>query len=368
MIIMRKSFKYRIYPTTEQVTRLENSLDLLREIYNAGLQERKDAWRLNHISISYFDQSKQVPEIRMLRPEFMQVQSRCLRQTLRQLDKSFKAFFRRVKAGEKAGFPRFKGKSFFNSIIYNGEGYRFRGNKLLNLSLIGDLKIKLARPFEGKIKEVVVKREGDKWFAILSCDGVPAKPLPATNQSIGVDVGIESFATLSDGTQIENPRFYEKTQKQLRIAQRRVARRTKGSNRRHKAVAMLRNIHYKIANQRRDFQHKVSTWLIQNHDNIAVEKLNIKGLVKGRLSKQIHDVGWGDFIFMLSYKAESAGRKLMQVNPAYTSQDCSRCKRREKKSLSVRQHHCSNCGLSLHRDHNAALNILSVGLTDLALT
>lgn len=344
------------------------SLDLLRELYNAGLQERRDAWRLNRVRVTCFDQINQIPEIRNhLRPDLQSVPANVLRHPLRQLDKAFQSFFRRVKAGEKPGFPRFKGKPFFNSIIYNNTGYRFRGDRL-NLSLIGDLKIKLSRPYEGKIKEVIIKREGDKWFAILSCDGVPANPLPMTNQNIGVDVGIESFATLSDGRQIENPRFYEKTQKQLRIAQRRVARRKKGSNRRRKAVAMLRNIHHKIANQRKDFQHKVSAWLIKEYDNIAVEKLNIKGLAKGRLSKQISDAGWGNFISMLSYKAESAGRKLIQVNPAYTSQDCSRCKHREKKSLSVRQHHCSNCGLSLHRDHNAALNILSVGLPDLALT
>lgn len=364
---MRLAYKFRLYPTKEQTERLEHSLNLLRDFYNAALQERRNAWRLNRIRITCFDQIKQISEIRKLNTDYMAVQARTMQQPLRALDKAFKAFFRRIKSGDKPGYPRFKGKAFFNSIVYNQSGYRFRDGKL-NLSLIGDLKIKLSRPVEGTIKEVTAKREGSKWFAIVSCDGVPERPLTPVNKVVGIDVGIENFATLSDGTQIENWRYYQSAQKQLRKAARRVARRKNGSNRRRKAVAILRNVHQKIFNCRHDFQHKISTQLIKKYDLIAVEKLNITSLVKGRLSKQITDAAWSDFIFKLSYKAESAGRKLVKVSPNFTSQDCSGCGNRVKKDLSVRQHNCDSCGLSIHRDWNAALNILASGQGVQALT
>lgn len=354
---MRRSYKFRIYPSKIQLERLEHSLDLLRDFYNAALQERRDAWQLNRINITFAHQSAQVPEIRQLNTDYLAVQARSLQQTLRVLDKAFKAFFRRIRAGQTPGFPRFKGRAYFNSIIYNREGYRFRNGKL-SLSLIGDLKIKLSRPIEGKIKEVIAKREGTQWFAIVSCDEVPERPLEPTGNAIGIDVGIESFATLSDGTQIDNWRFYESAQKKLRVAQRRVARRKKGSNRRRKAVAILRNIHQTITDCRNDFQHKVSAHLVANNDLIAIEKLSIIGMSKGILSKQIHDASWSSFFFMLRYKAESAGRRLIEVDPRNTSQTCT-CGAANKKSLKVRWHHCLECGLSEHRDIVAAKNILA---------
>lgn len=364
---MRLAYKFRLYPNKTQIESLERSLDLCRDLYNAAIQERRDAWNLNRIRISFFDQSKQVPDIRTTSPEYQLIQARVCDQVLRQADKAFQAFFGRCKAGKSPGFPRFKGRSFFNSFFYNREGFRFVDGKL-RLANIGLIKIRQHREIKGTIKEITVKREGSKWFAIVSCDHVPEKPLPVTNQSVGLDVGIESFVTLSDGSQIENPRHYQAVQKKLRVAQRRVARRKKGSSGRNKAVAILRSVHRQIFNQRDDFQHKVSRHLINNYDLIAVEDLNVKGLARMKLAKQIHDVAWSSFFHKLSYKAESAGRTLVKVNPAYTSQDCSRCHHREKKSLSVRHHHCPNCGLSLHRDHNAALNILSLGLSDNPLT
>lgn len=235
---MRKAYKYRLYPTKEQADKLTNSLDLLRELYNAAVQERRDAWQMNRKSITYFDQSRQIPAIREARPEFMGVHSRAIAQTLRQTDKTFKAFYRRCKAGERPGFPRFKTAMFFNSFHYNQKGFRFIGKKL-NLTFIGSLKIRLHRPYEGTLKEITVKREGSKWFAILSCTDVPLRPLPDSPHIVGIDVGIESFASLSDGIQIPNWKFYESASRQLRIAQRRVARRKKGSNGRRRAVTDL---------------------------------------------------------------------------------------------------------------------------------
>jgi putative transposase len=365
---VRTSYKYRLYPNKKQTAALENHLDLLRELYNAAIQERRDAWKMNRVRVTGFDQINQIPAIRASRPDMMLIRSRVLAQTLRQADKAFSAFFRRVKAGEYPGYPRFKGKAFFNTFHYNASGFRLINDNRLQLSSVGQVKIKLSRAVEGTIKEVCVKREGSKWYAILSCDGIPECPLPLTSASVGIDVGIESFATLSDGEQIANPRCYESSQRKLRIAQRRVSRRKKGSNGRRKAVAVLRNVHQKIVNQRVDFQHKVSTDLISRYDLIAVEGLNVKGLARMRLAKQVLDASWSSFIDKLSYKAECAGRTFVKVNPNGTSQICSSCGERCEKALSVRMHHCSHCGLSLHRDHNAALNILRLGQSLVDLT
>ncbi len=364
----RKSYKFRIYPNREQTQTLERSLNLLRDLYNGAVQERRDAWRLNRVRVTCFDQIKQVPDIRAENPEYMLVLARVCHQTLRQVDKAFQSFFRRIKSGNTPGYPRFKGKRFFNSFFYNQRGFRLIDGKLW-LTNIGLLKIRQHREIQGTIKEVAVKREGSKWYAIVSCDGVPINLLPSTGKAVGIDVGIESFATLSDGTQIENWRYYESAAKALRVAQRRVARRKKDSHRRHKATAQLRNIHQKIANQRSDFQHKLSTSLVKSYDLIAVEKLNIKGLSRGILAKQVLDASWGSFLQQLKYKAENAGRQLVEVDPRGTSQTCI-CGAEVRKDLSVRHHHCSVCGHSEHRDIVSAKVILqrAVGLTVQALT
>jgi len=363
---MHRTFKYRLYPNKIQRERLDQSLDLLRVFYNAALQERRDAWKLNRVRISLADQSRQIPDIRSCDSDYFTVQARTMTQTLRQLERAFAAFFRRVKNGEKPGYPRFKGKSFFNSLVYNQTGFRFRGNRL-NLSLIGDLKIKISRPIEGRIKEIVTRREGEKWFAIITCSEVPARPLPATNSVIGIDAGIESFATLSDGTHIANNRFYESSQKRLRKAQRKLSRRKKFSNRWKKAVVLVRSIHATIARQRADFHHKLSTRLVRGNDLIAVENLNTKGMCRGIIRKHIHDVGWTSFFDMIAYKAESAGRVFVKVNPSGTSQTCL-CGAEVRKDLSVRWHDCSECGLSEHRDIVSAKIILARGLRVQALT
>ena len=353
---MRRSYKFRLYPNKEQTAALDRSLWLCRDLYNAAIQERRDAWKLNRITIGYFDQSKQITDIRINDPLYMTVQARVLRQTLRQADKAFQAFFRRVKTGEKPGYPRFKSRDRFNSFFYNGKGFKFAKNKLF-LANIGFVQIKQHREIAGNIKEIGIKREGSKWFAVISCAEVPNQPLPETCERIGLDVGIESFATLSNGTQIDNWKYYESSSKKLRTVQRRVARRKKGSQGRRRAVAQLRKVHQKIFNRREDFQHKLSTDLIRNYDLIAVEKLNIKGMSAGFLSKQIHDAAWSSFLYKLAYKAESAGRQLIEVDPRGTSQTCT-CGATVKKSLSVRQHICDECGLAKHRDIVSAKVIL----------
>ncbi len=367
--IIHKSYKFRIYPNKTVTAKLESTLEICRELYNAALQERRDAWDINRVRISYYSQSAQLSAIKSVRPDVGEVHLDLLRSPLRRIKRAFEGFFRRMKNGAKPGYPRFKPASRFNSITY-GVAYDYcytLTDNRLRLSKIGTVKIKLSRPIIGKVKTLTLKRECGKWYVIFSAEAT-STALPPTGESIGLDAGVSSFATLSDGTSIDNWKYYQSSQKKLRIAQRRVSRRQKGSNRRKKAALLLQKTHQKIFNRRNDFQHKLSTDLIKNYDLIAVEKLNVKGLSKGVLSKQIHDVSWASFFDKLRYKAESAGRQLIEVNPAYTSQDCSGCGFREKKALSERVHNCKQCGLILDRDHNAAINILASGLGVQTLT
>ena len=354
-----KSYKFRINPSKTVTAKLENTLFLCRELYNAALQERRDAHQINRISLNYYTQANQLKEIKESNPEYKDIHSQVCQDVLKRLDKSFQGFFRRIKQGVKAGFPRFKGKNFFDSFCYTQSGFSLAENKL-TLSKIGTVKIKLSRQIIGKMKQCRIKKQINNWFVIFTVE-TSIEPLPKTGKQVGIDVGIESFATLSDGTQIANWKYYEQSQRKLRVAQRSVSRKKKGSNSRRKAALKLKKIHQKITNQRSDFQHKLSTLLVREFDLIAIEKLNILGMSKGILSKQVHDVSWGSFFGMIRYKAENADKKLKEVNPNFTSQDCSACGNRIKKDLSERVHHCVKCGLILRRDENAAINILRLG-------
>ncbi len=354
----RKTFKFRLYPNREQRERLTATLDVCRELYNAGLEERIEAWKC-HTPVRVFDQINQLPDIKEIRPDVAGVFSQVLQDTLRRLDKTYKAFFGRLQRGQKAGFPRFKGRNRYDSFTYPQSGFAL-GAKL-QLSKIGNIKIKQHREIVGDIKTLTIRREAGCWYACFSVEYEPAR-LPVNSNNIGIDVGLEAFATLSDGTPIENHRYYKAAQANLRRAQRKLARRqNKKSQRRRKAILLLQKAHQHVANQRKDFQHKLSTQLVQNFGMIAVEDLNIKGLSAGILAKAVHDVGWSSFLNMLDYKAENAGRQVIKVDPRYTSQECPNCHALEKKPLSERVHRC-DCGLTIGRDHAAALVILGRGL------
>ena len=359
MARQRITYKYRLYPTKRQQEILDGTLDLCRELYNAAIQERREAWRLNRVSVNFAQQSAQLPDIKEVRDDVAGVYSQILQDILHRVDKTFKAFFARVKRKEKAGYPRFKGANWYDSFTYPQLGFTLSGNKL-KLSKIGSVKIRQHRPIEGEVKTLTIKREGGKWYACFSVECEP-KPLPANAESVGIDVGLTAFATFSDGTEIDNPRYYREAQRKLRKAQRRVARRKKGSQRRRKAVLLLQKVHAYIRNKRADFHHNLSHWLIKEHGLVAVEDLNIKGLAAGMLAKSVRDAGWSSFIKMLAYKAESAGRLLIKVNPRGTSQTCL-CGAHVPKTLSQRWHECVACGLSAQRDHVSAQLILRLGL------
>jgi len=318
------------------------------------------------MGVNFYDQAKELKQLRSDGLCMLANFSSC-QGVLRKMDKTFKAFFSRVKRG-KAGFPRFKSAKRYDTLEFPsyGDGCKLKGRKVY-LQGIGDINIRLHRSVEGAIKTVSITRKNGRYYVIFCCE-VTTKPLTQTNKDVGIDVGIESFAVTSDGEFIDNPRFYKTSQKKLRVLQRSVARKKKGSESRKKSVKVLAARYEKTANQRSDFLHKLSTKIIKENDVVCIEDLNVKGLASGMLAKSVNDVSWGMFFNMLAYKAENAGRQLIKVNPNGTSQRCNKCGTTVKKDLSVRWHLCPTCRESCHRDVNSAKEILRLG-TDLnALT
>lgn len=360
---MRKTFHFRLYPTKTQIKALAEQLREGCKLYNAALQERRDAWKMTGTSLNYYTQAKQLKEIRA-EGLIGLANFSCCQDILRRVDKTYNAFFGRVKRREKAGFPRFKPHPRFDSITFPsyGDGVRLLPSGKLRVQGVGVIKVKLHRPVDGKIKTVSLKREAGKWFACFSVE-VEAQPLTESLLAVGIDVGLESFAVLSDGTIIANPRQYQKAQARLRRAQRKVARRKKGSHRRRQAIRELQAAHAHICNQRQDFHHKLAHRLVQRFGLIAREDLNLKGLAAGMLAKSVHDAGWSGFFSKLTHKAESAGRLLVSVDPRGTSQRCSACGAEIRKQLKDRWHTCTSCGLSVSRDLNSAVEILRLGLS-----
>jgi putative transposase len=386
---VRKTYKYRLYPTLKQVQALDTVLWRCRTLYNVALEERKTAWARCSVSLNYHDQAIELPDLKQACPEYTEVHSQVLQDVLRRLERTYQAFYHRIREGEQPGHPRYKGRNRYRSFTYPqyGNGAVLDAG-MLSLSKIGRIHIKLHRPMEGTPKTVTISREADGWYACLSCAEVPVTPLPLTGQETGIDLGIASFATRADGELIHNPRHYRKGQRYLRFCQRRVDRRKPGSKRRRKAVILLAKAHQHIANQRHDFHHKEALKLVEQYDVIYHEDLQVKNLArrpapkpdgnggyeqngaraKAGLNTSIQDAGWSSFLTILAFKAASAGKRVEAVPPAYTSQDCSNvladgtiCGARIAKSLSIRTHVCPQCGFILERDENAARNILRLG-------
>jgi putative transposase len=360
---VRKTFKYRLYPTKKQAALLDDQLAEACRLYNAALQEHRDAWKMRKTAITYFEQARQLRDIRASGDLWLANYSSC-QDVLRWVERTFTAFFRRVKEGKIAGYPRFKSVTRFHSYTFPtyGNGCKLRANKRLYIQGVGELKVKLHREVAGEIKTVTLKKTCGKWEVCFSVIAPSPAPLPESGNVTGIDVGLASFAVLSDGTAIKNPRYYQTAQAKLRRVQRKVCRRKKASNRRRKAVQQLTRFHHHIKTQRSDFHHQVSRKLIQQYDLISHENLNIKGLVRSRFAKPLYDVGWASFLSKLSYKAAEAGREIVQVNPNGTSQRCI-CGAPVPKTLQERWHTCLSCQLSLPRDHAAALEILRLGLS-----
>ncbi len=363
---MYKSFKYRLRPTKKQASVLLAHIEECRLLYNQLLASRVQAYEKDKVSLSCHDQQKLLPLMKQQHNGFAQVYSQVLQQIAVRVDLAFKAFFRRVKAKNgKAGFPRYKGQNRYDSITYPqfSNGCRL-DDKGLRLGKIGCIRIVQHRPLEGVPKSCTIRRTATgKWFASIACDMGDAPEKRDTGPAVGIDVGLNSFAVTSDGQAIANPRFFRKEEKALARAQRKwdKMKKTKSPTR-EKRRKVIARVHERIRNKRHNFAHQESRKIVNRHGFIAAEKLEAQNMLKNRrLAKSIGDVAWSMFRQCLQYKAEEAGIGFKPVNPAHTSQTCSGCGRVEKKPLSQRWHECE-CGVSLDRDHNAAINILTLGL------
>jgi putative transposase len=362
---VRTTYTYRLMPTPEQERALESVLWRCRTLYNAALQQRKTWWgRGQGNSVTYSQQKAELPDLKVAHPEYAEVNAQVLQDVMLRVERAFQAFFRRVKDGEKQpGYPRYQGRDRYHSVTYPqyGGGAVLDGG-LLSLSKIGRIRIRLHRPLDGTPKTVTISREADGWYACISCEAVPVQPLPPTGQETGIDVGLVHLLTRADGAHVPNPRHLRTAERALKKAQRRLSRCKKGSNRRKKAVKLLAKQHQQVRRQRQDFHQKEALALIREYDTIYLEDLRVANLVRNHsLAKSISDAGWAQFRTILEGKAAYAGRQVIAVPPHHTSQDCSGCGERVRKSLSVRTHVCPSCGLVIDRDENAARNIQWAG-------
>jgi putative transposase len=376
---VRKTFKEKLRPTPTQERALDAVLWRCRTLYNAALEQRITWWRRGQgRSATRFQQEAELKELRAAFPAYAAIHSHVLQDVLARLDKTYQAFFRRVANGEKPGFPRFQGRGRWHSFTYKeyGNGARLDNGSLV-LAKIGRIAVRWSRPVEGSIKTVTISHEADGWYVCFACAEVPIQPLPLTGQETGIDVGLVHFLTRADGEHVPNPRHHRQAEREVKKAQQRVSRRKKGSNRRKKAVRLLAKKHQHVRRQRADFHHQTALALVRAYDTIFYEAIQPANLIrrpaptpdgnggyahngarrKAGLNTSIQDAGWSSFLSILAYKAACAGKRAEAVDPAYTSQECSGCGERISKSLSVRTHVCTNCGLVIDRDANAAKNI-----------
>jgi putative transposase len=401
--VASRACKYRLYPTRKQERLLLWVLARCRELYNAALSEWKDAYqqyermqlRVNPEtgqviavqkiaghrvrSVSYYEQKRDLVEIKDLREEYRDIHSQVLQDVLLRLKRAFDGFFRRIENGETPGYPRFQGRNRYNSFTYPQDGYSLTDDGRVSLSKIGSVKITMHRPLEGTVKTATIKYEAGQWYIVFSCEATQPEPLPPVESEVGIDLGVTHFAALSDGTFIESPRLLRKAQTTLKYRQRHLSRCKRGSHRREKVRRVVARAHRKVRNQRRDFQHKAAIALIKQQQVIVLEDLHLANLVrrakpkkdettgeylpngaaaKSGLSKSLLDNGLGQFVQIITRKAAYAGREVYKVNPSKTSQICSQCgKQGPHKDLSERVHICVFCGVVLDRDVNAAINI-----------
>ncbi|MGW5162812.1 RNA-guided endonuclease InsQ/TnpB family protein [Nonomuraea wenchangensis] len=385
---MHRSFTFLLRPTARQAAALASCLEDHRQLYNAALEHRRTAYARADVTIRYGDQSAELKHIRADDPDGQGQWSFSSQQTtLRRLDKAFAAFFKRLREGRTPGYPRFKGRGRFDTVEWpkDGDGCRWDSqpghptSTFVRLQGIGHVRVHRHRAVFGRVKTIAVKREGSRWYVVLSCDEVPAERLPATEAAAGIDMGVASLVTTSAGGQVANPRHLAATAGRLADAQRDLARKKRGSRRRRKAVARVAALHAKVRRQRRDHAHKAALALVRAYDLIVHEDLRIPNMTrsaagtiddpgrnvaaKSGLNRSILDAGWGVFLTILACKAESAGRELIAVNPANTSRTCSRCGHCAKDNrVTQAEFVCTACGHAAHADVNAAINIMRAGL------
>ena len=388
---MYRRYKFLLRPTAHQRAALEACLEDTRQLYNAALEERREAWRMGRHRVTFYSQDAQLKEIRKADPDGVgRWAYESSRGAIRRLDRAFQAFYRRCKAGQKPGYPRFRGRNWFDSLEWQAQKGGARWNSVPHPTVtrvyllgIGHVRVHQHRAVKGRVKTITVKRELGRWYVTLACDDVPVESLPATGAAVGIDMGLASFLTTSDGEHVPNPRPLAATAGRLATAQQSLSRKKRGSNRRRKAVRKVATLHRKVRCTRLDHAHKTALALVRDHDVIAHEALSINNMTrrpkprlgddgtyapngaaaKAGLNRSIYDAGWGVFLDVLHAKAESAGRVVVEVNARHTSQRCARCGHvAAGNRLSQAEFKCQRCGHEAHADVNAAENILRAGL------
>jgi putative transposase len=369
---MLRTYKYLIRPSPEQEQRLDFLLWQSRLVYNAALEQRIATYQETGKGIGYRAQWVRFRDLRHNSPDTIgQLNASSLQHLLRRLDKAFTAFYRRMKAGEKPGIPRFKSRNRFKSMEYTyGDGCKLRQNEPGRIRLyvqnVGEMRICYHRavPTHANLKHLVIKQVNERWYVCLMLELPEVRePHLPTGNAVGMDVGLKSLATLSTGERVGNPRWLRESLAKLRRLQRHASRQVKGSKSQRKTYQQIAGLHERVSNQRSDYLHQVSRRLVADHDLIAIENLSLGFMNHNRhLSLSSHDAGFGLFRQMIEYKAEEAGTQIVAVNPSNTTQACSRCGSLVPKDVSVRVHTCHHCGLVLDRDVNAARNILTLAL------
>jgi len=362
---MKKSFKFRIYPNKEQTNILNSTLELCRNLYNIALEQRIKGYKQGY-HINYLTQAKELIDLKE-NSNYSLVYSQVLQSTLKQLDKAYQNFFRRTKIGQKPGFPRFKSKDRYNSFTYPQYTKLTMKENKITIPKIGDIKIKYHREIQGNPKTLCIKKVNNKWYTILSCDNIPIKEkVKNIVNKVGIDLGLINFLTTSNNEKIDNPRHLKQSLDKIKDLQIKLSSKKKGSNRRNKIKQLLSKTFEKVTNQRNDFLHKLSHWLINKYDLICYEDLKVKEMLqienpkymKRNINRSINDVAWSKFIGMLLFKAEEAGKEIIKVNPRNTSKQCSLCGFiKMDLKLDDRIYRCNNCKISLDRDYNASCNI-----------
>ncbi len=357
---MIRTYTMRLKPTKRQQVKLNDLLEHLCVLYNSALEHRKRSWEQLGKPVMYYDQQRALTDFRGKSLEVFSFPLTIQRDPLRRIDRAFKAFFRRVKAGEKPGYPRFKTKTSYNSFNV-AERFSVNGS-CLKIARLGNFRFKTKCKVKGSFKTINIARRGNRWIANLVCDIGEAPAKRPVSNAVGIDLGVTTLATLSDGTEIANPRWIKREEGRLAEAQRVLARKTKGSKNQAKAKERVRRVYQRIVGSRNAYTTTVAKKLIGQYDLIAHEKLNIKAMAQyGYLGKSIMDAAWGKLIWRLNCEAEKAGKWVIPVNPRNTTKACSGCGELVPKTLSQRTHCCPSCGLVLGRDHNAAVNILRLG-------
>jgi putative transposase len=355
-----RSFRYPLNPTKAQERVLSGWLVACCSLYNAALEQRREAWRKQRVSISYIDQQGELTQLRQSEPYWSAMPAWVERSALRRLDRAFKSFFHRVKAGQAPGFPRFRSRDRYDSFDLGSNLPSIVGNRVC-LPKLGPVKFHKYREMRGELRHVSVSRSSRGWSISFVCDIGDAPAKSPVRNAIGIDVGLEAFATLSNGERVDNPRLFRAGADILARRQQSLARKRRGSSSRKAAKRLVARAYEHIRNQRQDFARKLACALFSRFDLVAHEDLTIARMVHGTLAKSIYDAAWGQFIQCLALKAENAGKHCIAVDPRGTSQACSACGTVVTKTLEEREHRCS-CGFVAHRDHNAALNIIARGL------